>query len=99
MYGAPVGTKVITSSQQVVPTNFHARLFNMNILAAGTSTTVQALSNGATGTLILQEQSTSSNPKTVDYGVNGHEFPKGIYILFDAQTTQVTLSYRQEESN
>lgn len=99
MFGAPVGNTTITTSTQVVPRNYHARLFNINFQASGTSTTVKFLSGGTTGTLVVQEQNSSSNPKTVDFGINGYEFPNGIYVLLDAQTLQVTLQYRQEESN
>lgn len=99
MYGAPVGTITITSSTQIVPTNYAGRVFNINYLAGGTSTTIKVLNNGSAGTLYLQDQSTSSLPGKVDYGVNGHFFQNGIYILLDAQTTRATIAYRQEEGN
>ena len=99
MYGAPVGTRNITTSTQIVPVGYHARIFNINFVAAGTSTTVKILNNGSAGTVFLQEQSVSSNPKTVDYGPQGHEFPNGLYVLLDAQISYATVSYRQEEKN
>lgn len=99
MYGAPVGTIRLTTSSQIIPTTYKGRIFNVHLIASGTSTTVKFLDNGSGGTLKLQEQSTSSNPKTVDYGVNGYLFDNGIYVLVDAQTSQVTIQYRQEEYN
>lgn len=99
MYGSPVGNTTITSTTQVVPTTYHGRVFGINFLAAGTGTTIKIRNNGATGTILLQEQSTASAPLSKDYGVNGYEFSNGIYVEFDAQTSRATISYRQEESN
>lgn len=99
MYGSPVGTRTITASTQLVPITHHARVFNINYLAAGTSTTIKLFNNGPSGTLTLQDQSTTSLPGKVDYGVNGHLFTNGVYVLLDAQTSRVTVSYRQEEKN
>ena len=99
MYGSPVGTTRVTSSQELVPTQYHARVFNINFMSAGTSSTIKLLTNGVAGTVLIQEQNTGSNPKTVDFGVNGVEFPNGVWVTLDAQTSYATISYRREESN
>ena len=99
MYGSPVGTTNITSSTQVIPQGYKGRVFNINFMAAGTSTTVKLLTGGSGGTVLLQEQSTGSNPKTVDYGIQGQLFDDGVFVLVDAQVTRVTLALRQEEKN
>lgn len=100
MYGAPVGTIKVTASSQIIPKDYKARLFNVNFMTSGTSTTVQFYSGGtAPGTLVIQEQNSSGTPKTVDYGVNGYLFDNGIYIQLDAQASYATVQVRQEEKN
>ena len=99
MYGSPVGTANVTSSQQLLSTDYKGRVFSINFMASGTSSTIKLLTNGVSGTVLIHEQSTESLPKTVDFGINGYLFDNGIYVQFDAQSSRVTVSYRQEEKN
>lgn len=99
MYGSPTGTTTITTSTQVVPTTYHARVFNINFMSAGTSSTIKIFDNGSAGTLRIQEQNITSNPKTVDYGPQGQEFANGIYVQLDASVVYATIAYRQEEKS
>lgn len=100
MFGAPVGTINITTSSQIIDKSFKGRLFNVNFMSSGTSSTVKFFSNGtAPGTLMIQEQNTTSNPRTVDYGLNGYLFDNGIYVQMDGSVAYVTVQYRQEEKN
>ena len=99
MYGAPVGTASVTSSTQLLSTDYKGRVFNINFMCGGTGSTMKLLTNGASGTVLIWEQTTSGLPKTQDFGPNGVLFDNGIYVQFDDKTTRATIVYRQEEKN
>lgn len=102
MYGAPVGSVLVGSSDAALITTLAqgegVRVFNMHILSGGGGGAIVSLRNGQTvgGTIWITETGTTSTGKTFDYGINGHFFPAGVFVDVDTNTTSVLIACRKE---
>ena len=100
MYGNMVGSRVLTGGTTLVPVGFGGRVFNINFLTSGTNIAIKFYTGGSGVTLVLQEDNTGTDkPKTVDYGIQGHEFSNGVYYYPVSGVTQATVSFKKEQSN
>lgn len=97
MYGAPVGSILVTADGELIAAGNTIRVFNIHILSGGGGGAVVSLKNGgASGTVWITETGTTSTGKTFDYGINGLLFTNGCFVDVDANTTSVLLSCRKE---
>lgn len=102
MYGAPVGSVLITADNQVITVDRQngqgIRIFNVHILSGGGGGAIVSFKNGTTvgDTIWITETGTTSTGKTIDYGIQGHFFPNGCFVDIDANTTSVLVSCRKE---
>lgn len=70
-------------------------IYGINLVSGGSGGVV-ALRAGTdvTGTIVIQENGTAGQGKTVSYGENGIVFPTGCFVDIDANVSFVTISYQ-----
>ena len=99
MYGSPTGDKLIAgySDGELTAAGDVIRVFNIHVLASGTSTPIVTLRNGGLGgTIFLKETGTASTGKTIDYGVNGKLFTNGCYVSQSPVDGSVLITFRKD---
>jgi hypothetical protein len=71
------------------------RIFTMHLISGGGGATVVSLKNGSTsgGTTWITETGTTSTGKTFNYGHDGVLFPAGCFVVTDANSADVTITF------
>ena len=91
-----VGSRVLTGGTTLVPVGWGGRVYNINVVASGTTNVVSFYTGGSGVTLQLQEE---EGKGTYDYGNHGQEFPNGIYCKLGDGVTRVLVAFRREQQN
>ena len=97
MYGSPVGTRVMTSDGELIAAGDIIRVFNIHVVASGTTAPVATLKNGGiSGTTFIKQTGVASTGTTFDYGVNGVLFTNGCYVAQLPTDGTVLINFRKD---
>lgn len=109
MYGAPVGSLLVTANGQLVTrtnttTNVvvipPVRIFNIHLISGGTASVLTLSNNsdinGVGGTVWVKVTGAINTGSTFDFGINGIAFPKGAFITVDVNIVSATISFRAD---
>ncbi len=92
-----VGFQRITADGVLNTSGEPVAIYGLNILSTGGGGGVVNLRSGTAvgGAIIIQEQGTTSQGRSVNYGGNGIVFPSGCYVDVDANVTSVTIAFER----
>jgi hypothetical protein len=109
MYGAPVGTVSITTSQYLISTTVTdassstvtiptgTRIFNIHLISGATASVLN-IANGQGGTNYLKLTCpVVSTGNTFDFGINGIFFPLGAYATVDGNIVTAQIQCRADQ--
>lgn len=101
MLGETVGTILVsgTSSQYLITStntttgvseNHQTRIFHISLSSGTTASTLQ-ITNGQGGAVELVVRGTNNGSSEFDYGIWGHSFSKGAFLVPDVNYNQLAI--------